>query len=106
MKQEEHVDEEVLNLIKQIEESSLEMREKALTLMRRIRLLLEHKSPSDPEYMALYRAMGHQGWLSLSGIAPNLLHGEDAQEWVSRMRREETIEPVPNPEEKDEAIQD
>ncbi len=26
--------------------------------------------------------------LSLGGIAPNLLAGEDAQEWVSRTRRE------------------
>ena len=27
-------------------------------------------------------------WLSVRGIAPNLLDGEDAQEWVSRSRRE------------------
>ena len=27
-------------------------------------------------------------WMSLRGIAPNLLEGEDAQAWVSRTRRE------------------
>jgi hypothetical protein len=27
-------------------------------------------------------------WLAIAGIAPNLLAGEDAQEWVSRTRRE------------------
>lgn len=27
-------------------------------------------------------------WMSLRGIAPNLLAGADAQEWVSRTRRE------------------
>lgn len=27
-------------------------------------------------------------WLSVRGIAPNLLGGEDAQAWVSRTRRE------------------
>ena len=27
-------------------------------------------------------------WMSVRGIAPNLLDGEDAQEWVSRTRRE------------------
>jgi hypothetical protein len=27
-------------------------------------------------------------WLDIAGIAPDLLGGEDAQEWVSRSRRE------------------
>ena len=27
-------------------------------------------------------------WMSVAGIAPGLLAGEDAQEWVSRSRRE------------------
>ncbi|MCS6859532.1 MAG: hypothetical protein NZT92_04335 [Abditibacteriales bacterium] len=27
-------------------------------------------------------------WMSVRGIAPNLLGGEDAQAWVSRTRRE------------------
>ena len=27
-------------------------------------------------------------WMSLRGIAPDLLDGEDAQEWVSRSRRQ------------------
>ena len=29
-------------------------------------------------------------WLEIGGIAPNLLDGEDAQEWVTRTRREDT----------------
>ena len=29
-------------------------------------------------------------WRDLAGIAPNLLEGEDAQEWVSRTRREDS----------------
>jgi hypothetical protein len=38
-------------------------------------------------------------WMSVRGIAPHLLNGEDAQEWVSRTRREverqgETIYPI------------
>ena len=28
-------------------------------------------------------------WMALRGIAPNLMEGEDAQEWVTRTRREE-----------------
>lgn len=39
------------------------------------------------------QAMGNEpserhDWMSLRGIAPNLLDGEDAQTWVSRTRRE------------------
>jgi hypothetical protein len=30
----------------------------------------------------------HRKWSDIMGIAPNLLNGEDAQEWVSRTRRE------------------
>jgi hypothetical protein len=29
-------------------------------------------------------------WSEICGIAPNLMQGEDAQEWVSRTRREAT----------------
>jgi hypothetical protein len=29
-------------------------------------------------------------WADLCGIAPDLLDGEDAQEWVSRTRREDS----------------
>jgi hypothetical protein len=29
-------------------------------------------------------------WCDLGGLAPDLLGGEDAQEWVSRTRREDT----------------
>jgi hypothetical protein len=31
---------------------------------------------------------GRHDWMSLRGIAPNLLGGEDAQAWVARNRRE------------------
>jgi hypothetical protein len=33
-------------------------------------------------------AQQRYSWSSIRGIAPNLLCGEDAQEWVSRNRRE------------------
>lgn len=29
-----------------------------------------------------------RSWQELRGIAPNLLNGQDAQEWISRIRRE------------------
>lgn len=31
-------------------------------------------------------ALEHHDWMSVRGIAPNLLRGGDAQEWVSRTR--------------------
>jgi hypothetical protein len=37
-----------------------------------------------PERESLQR----HDWMSIRGVAPNLLGGEDAQEWVSRTRRE------------------
>ena len=33
-------------------------------------------------------ATGRHDWLAVRRIAPNLLEGEDAQEWVSRTRRD------------------
>jgi hypothetical protein len=30
-------------------------------------------------------------WMSVRGIAPNLLGGEDAQEWISRSRHEADV---------------
>jgi hypothetical protein len=33
-------------------------------------------------------SLGQHDWMSVRGIAPHLLGGEDAQEWVSRSRRE------------------
>jgi hypothetical protein len=30
----------------------------------------------------------HHDWMSLRGVAPDILNGEDAQTWVSRTRRE------------------
>ena len=42
--------------------------------------------------LALMRPRGDEeeeryDWMELAGIAPNLLDGEDAQEWVTRTRR-------------------
>ena len=34
------------------------------------------------------QAKQRRSWSEIRGIAPNLLGGEDAQEWVSRTRRE------------------
>lgn len=35
------------------------------------------------------RTQPRRSWREIRGIAPNLLEGEDAQEWVSRSRRED-----------------
>lgn len=53
-------------------------------------------SPDDQLRLAEYlvsrarrvKARSSRRWQDLGGIAPNLLSGEDAQEWVSRTRRE------------------
>ena len=53
-------------------------------------------SPDDQLRLAEYlvsrarttKARLPRRWQDLCGIAPNLLGGEDAQEWVSRGRRE------------------
>jgi hypothetical protein len=39
-------------------------------------------------FPAVSALTAHYDWMSVRGIAPNLLDGEDAQEWVSRTRRE------------------
>jgi hypothetical protein len=43
--------------------------------------------PSDPDKGGTER---RYDWLDLEGIAPDLLGGEDAQQWVSRTRRQGT----------------
>ena len=47
-------------------------------------------APIAPEQVrqSAGRNAGRRDWMSIRGIAPNLLGGEDAQEWVSRTRRE------------------
>ena len=47
-------------------------------------LLMEHLSRKIRTRPGTYR------WTDLSGVAPNLLKGEDAQEWVSKHRRADT----------------
>ena len=60
---------------------------KRLSPMQRLRLVekIAHElsaQPSEGEPPPPY------DWMAVRGIAPNLLGGEDAQEWVSRTRRE------------------
>lgn len=48
-------------------------------------------TPIAPEQVrqSLGKQVGlRHDWMSIRGTAPNLLDGEDAQEWVSRTRRE------------------
>jgi hypothetical protein len=50
-------------------------------LLEKIAHNLSHQLPaSEPQE--------RYDWMSVRGIAPNLLAGEDAQAWVSRSRRE------------------
>ena len=50
-------------------------------LLEKIARNLSHQLPaSEPSE--------RHDWMSVRGIAPRLLAGEDAQEWVSRSRRE------------------
>lgn len=48
-------------------------------------LLIAHDLSSPPVESEPHKSYE---WMSLRGIAPNLLEGEDAQTWVSRARSE------------------
>ena len=50
------------------------------------RQLLEYLTQKTDQSGLVVRA--GRSWLELEGIAPGLMGGEDAQEWVSRTRRE------------------
>ena len=60
---------------------------KRLSPAERLRLVerIVHDLPQQPDEAS---SSERYDWLSMAGIAPNLLDGEDAQEWVSRTRRE------------------
>lgn len=59
---------------------------KPLPVIERLRLVakIAHELSAPPSE----RAAPGDDWVSLGGIAPGLLGGEDAQAWVSRTRRE------------------
>jgi hypothetical protein len=53
------------------------------------RLRLVGKIVHDLSIQAMEdKSLERHDWMSLRGVAPNLLDGEDAQSWVSRTRRE------------------
>lgn len=60
---------------------------KALPAPERLRLVekIVHDLATQP---VAGEPAQRRSWMSIRGIAPNLLGGEDAQEWVSRTRRE------------------
>jgi hypothetical protein len=60
---------------------------KPLPVVERLRLveMTAHDLAAQPEEG---QQPERHSWMSVRGIAPNLLGGEDAQEWVSRTRRE------------------
>lgn len=71
----------------------------ATATLEEIELLVARLAPEDQASLAeriLKRISGQAGppksappdWMSLRGIAPNMLDGEDAQAWVSRTRQE------------------
>ena len=59
---------------------SLSPAEQAQLLEKIARNLSHQLPPSEP--------LERYDWMSVRGIAPHLLAGEDAQAWVSRSRRE------------------
>ena len=60
---------------------------KPLPATERLRLVekIVHDLSAPP---AQSEAPNRYEWMSLRGVAPNLLEGENAQAWVSRTRRE------------------
>jgi hypothetical protein len=50
--------------------------------------VIEHINAKNPEIVSTIPAKTSKSWRDLAGIAPNLLDGEDAQEWVNRERNE------------------
>ena len=71
-----------------------------LTLEEQARLA-EHLLSVLSSAAASGRQSARMNWMSLRGVAPGLLGGEDAQRWVSRSRqeldeeREKTRKPCP-----------
>jgi hypothetical protein len=59
---------------------------KPLPVVERLRLIemIAHDLMEQP----IEESPKRHDWMSVRGIAPNLLEGEDAQAWVSRTRRE------------------
>jgi hypothetical protein len=50
--------------------------------------VIEHINAKNPGLVSTTPAKKSKSWRDLAGIAPNLLDGEDAQEWVNRERNE------------------
>lgn len=66
-----------------------EIYEQVMALPESVRLQLverinQHPAPQEGVVEPKRRRL----WSEIRGIAPNLMGGEDAQEWVSRTRRE------------------
>ena len=50
--------------------------------------VIEHITAKLREVVSLTPSKQTKSWRDLAGIAPHLLNGEDAQEWVNRERTE------------------
>ena len=50
--------------------------------------VIEHITAKLREVVSLTPSKQTKSWRDLAGIAPDLLNGEDAQEWVNRERNE------------------
>jgi hypothetical protein len=50
--------------------------------------VIEHINAKNPEVGSTTSLKKSKSWRDLAGITPNLLDGEDAQEWVNRERNE------------------
>ena len=50
--------------------------------------VIEHITAKLREVVSMTPSKQTKSWRDLAGIAPDLLNGEDAQEWVNRERNE------------------
>jgi hypothetical protein len=67
------------NIVQQVKQFS---QEQTKEMMRILAQQLRKVEPEDAEDEI------KSSWLNLAGIAPNLLEGQDAQEWVNEVRKE------------------
>ncbi len=69
---------------------------KYLTHTEMLALIAELAQAAQSQDMPETLAVPAYYWRDLQGIAPDLLAGKDAQEWVNQLRDEEWAREIPN----------
>ena len=67
------------NIVQQVKQFSYEQAEEMMRILDQQLRRTEHEDAEDEK---------KSSWLNLAGIAPNLLEGQDVQEWVNEVRKE------------------